>query len=317
MRPEISIIVCTYNAPDLVARCLNSILNQTYKNIEILCVDGMSIDKTRDVVKKYMKRDKRVKLILNKNRLPEGKGNGKWLGFKRAKGKIIGVVDQDNLLQREDLIEKVLEIFKKNKDLIGILGGLKHDLSDERIVRYVSLVGTDSFFAYRSVDFIRNIRKLKSHSNIEIFPMQVDNMTMTGGNCFFYKKSDLEKIEGYEKDIVTVRKLIKSGKSKLMIIPNATKHYAENNLLTLTKKKFFWGKKFQFNNEGEFSYLPSTAKERVAFIKNILFNLTIIPNFYYSSKLFSESKDFISFTFPIFAFLNTLAYGVNFLKTKF
>jgi len=127
MKPEISIIVCTYNGENLIKNCLNSILSQNYKNFEVLCIDGMSSDKTREIIKGYIKKDKRIKLIINDKRLPEGKGYGKWLGYENAKGEIFGIIDQDNVLQDRNLFEKAVGIFKKENKILGILGGLTHD----------------------------------------------------------------------------------------------------------------------------------------------------------------------------------------------
>jgi len=308
---KISILVCTYNGEDLIRDCLDSILNQSYKNFEILCIDGISFDNTLDIIKEYMKKDRRIKLLINKKRLPEGHGNGKWLGFRKARGDIIGIVDQDNVLQENKLFEKAVKGLNNDKKLLGVLGGLKHDIRDDSIVRYISLTGTDSFMAYRAIDFIQNIKK--SQNSIQ---MQTDNMFLTGGNCFFYRKKDLKDIGGYDQDVFGIKKLIESGKNKLMIIGGATKHYAEENFSKLIKKKFHWGGKYFENSGKKFDYFPRTALERNAFLKNIFFNLLFIPNWYYSIRLYNGSRDLVSFLFPYIAFLNTLAYGLNFMKSK-
>jgi len=314
MKPLISIILCTYNGPELVKNCLNSILAQDLKNFEVICMDGMSSDNTQEIIKEYMKKDKRIKLFINKKRLPEGKGFGKWQGFKKAKGKIIGIIDQDNILQRDDLFSEVKKLFEKNKNLAGILGGLRHDLVDETIVRYVSLVGTDSFFAYRSIDFLRNIRDTPKWVDGTL-KLHRDDFYLTGGNCFFYLKKELDEVGGYTQDVIGLRKMVEKGVDKLFIIPNATKHYAEKNLFTLIKKKFKWGKTYHESGD-RFSYLPRTKREFKSFLKNFFFCVLIVPNFIYSIKLYKKSGDRASFLFPIIAFLNTIAYGLGILKTK-
>ncbi len=310
MNPLISIIICTYNGENLIRNCLDSVLNQKFKNFEMICVDGMSRDKTQEIIKNYSKKDKRIKLIINKKQFPEGKGFGKWLGYNKSKGKIVGMIDQDNILQRNDLFESVKKIFEGKKKIIGILGESKHDLSDKKIVRYVSLFGTDSFFAYRSIDFLKNIRKPGKKIILE-----ENNLSITGGNCFFYNKKNLELIGGYSQDIFVVDKLVKKGFNELVIIENSTKHYAESSIFNLIKKKFYWGK--TYHNSGErFDYLPKTKKESFMFFKNLFFCLTIFPNLYYSIKIHDKSKDKISFLFPLIAFLNTIAYAITYLSRK-
>ena len=316
MKPEISIIVCTYNGENLIKNCLNSILSQNYKNFEVLCIDGMSSDKTREIIKGYIKKDKRIKLIINDKRLPEGKGYGKWLGYENAKGEIFGIIDQDNVLQDRNLFEKAVGIFKKENKILGILGGLTHDKKDKPVTRFVALTGGDLFFAYRSIDFLRHIRRFENKDGCEVFKMNINNMPLTGGNCFFYIKKDLKNIGGYDQDVLVIQNLIKKGKNKLIIIKNATKHYTEKNMVRLIKKKFMWGRKYFIKKEEAFNYLPKTKKERRAFIKNLFFCLLIIPNFIYSMRLYAKTKDAIAFLFPITAFFNTIAYGTTYLFHK-
>lgn len=317
MAQKISVAVCTYNGKGLIENCLDSILSQSYRNFEVLCIDGFSSDGTLDIINRYKKQDKRIKLIMNKNRLPEGTGNGKWLGFNKAKGEIFAIIDQDNVLQRKDLFANVVKLMKKEKNIAGILGGLKHDRKDSPVVRYVALTGTDSFFAYRSIDFLRN---LNSGHNKEIgkIKLATDNMLLTGGNCFFYLRKNVKKVGGYTRDVNTIRELIKSGCNNLLIMKDATKHYTENNIINLVKKKFMWGKKYftHKKTEDSFNYLPGTQKEAIAFTKNLIFNLLIIPDIVYAIKLYTSSKDAASFLFPFIAFANTIAYGSNFLIQK-
>ena len=113
-KPAISVIICTYNGKRIIDKCLNSILNQKYPHFEVLCIDGGSKDGTISIIRDYQKKDKRIKLLRNKNKFPEGIGNGKWKGFKRSKGNIIGMIDQDNVLQRTDIFSEIIQIFKKN-----------------------------------------------------------------------------------------------------------------------------------------------------------------------------------------------------------
>tara|TARA_Y100000310_G_C20681611_1_gene816299 strand:+ start:344 stop:1330 length:987 start_codon:yes stop_codon:yes gene_type:complete len=320
-RPKITVIVCTHNSEKLIEKCINSILSQTYKNFEILCVDGFSKDKTIQIIKKYSKTDKRVKLIISNKNFPEGRGSKKWEVCKKTNGKIIGFIDSDNELQDKNFFETLNNIFNDQKNLIGVLGATKHDFKDSSVVRYVSLFGTDSFFAYRSLDFLRNLVNPKKEkindSIVEIFSMRLDNLLLTGGNCFFYLKKDLDKIGGYEQDVLSVRKIVKTGKNNLFVLRNITKHYAEENFFRLVWKKFSWAENFSYRKNSErFDYLPKTNTERKEFIKNLFFNILLFPNLIYSISIYIKSKDSVSFVMPFFAFANTFAYGLNFIKEK-
>lgn len=325
-KPKISVITCTYNAGNFIKSLLASVLYQSEKDIEIIFCDGGSTDETLEIIKSYSSLDKRIKLIHNKNKLPEGFGYGKSQAFNQANAPIVLFIDQDNILQSPNVFKTALEIFRKDKNTLGVLAGLKNDKSDSLVVRYVSLVGTDSFFAYRSIDFLRNLGKVNSqeiitsrinNQDIESVSLSNDHMPLTGGNCFFYRSNSLRKIGGYSQDVLVVKKLLNKRLNKLHIIKNATKHYAESSLYSLIKKKFFWASKFKTQNKERFDYLPKTSLERFTFFRNFLFCLLIFPNFIYSFKISLKSKDLVIFFYPIMAFLNTLAYLTNYIKSKF
>jgi hypothetical protein len=122
------------------------------------------------------------------------------------------------------------------------------------------------------------------------------------------------KIGGYSRDVLVVKGLIKNSKNKLIVVKDATKHYAEKNLFNLAKKKFMWGRKYFVRKDEGFDYLPKTGREVLSFSTNFIFNLLIVPNFVYSLIIYSKSKDFVSFLFPVMAFLNTFVYGLNFIR---
>ena len=321
MKPKISIIIATRNVEKIIGNCLDSVLNQTYKDFEVLCADGFSTDKTVDIIKKYSNKDNRIKLVISDKDFPEGKGSKKWEAYKKAKGEIVGFIDSDNLLQDKNFFKVAAHIFDNERDVVGVLGGNTHDIKDKKTIRYVALFGTDSFFAYRSIDFIRNIKNTEikriNGSEVEIFSIEENNMPLTGGNCFFYLKNDLDIAGGYEQDILSVRNLLRIGKNKIFVFRNATKHYAEKSLFRLAKKKFAWGRNFANRKDRErFDYFPKTRKERKAFMNNAFFNFLIIPNFFYSSMIFLKYKDPVAFLMPFLAFTNTLAYGLSFIKER-
>lgn len=84
--PLVSIILPAYNEEKHVGICLDSLLKQTYKPIEIFIVDDESRDKTAEIVKKYEKKYKNIKLLQQKHSGPGAAWN---LGFKHAKGEIL------------------------------------------------------------------------------------------------------------------------------------------------------------------------------------------------------------------------------------
>lgn len=78
-----SFIVPVYNTENYVGRCLDSILNQTYKNFEVICVDDGSTDNSLAILKSYEEKDSRIKVFSQKNR---GVSAARNLGLEKVGG---------------------------------------------------------------------------------------------------------------------------------------------------------------------------------------------------------------------------------------
>lgn len=84
MRPKVSIIIPVYNAEPYLEECLNSILNQTFKEIEILCIDDCSMDRSIEKIRHMAHSDSRITLIQNERNL--GAGETRNRGIELVKG---------------------------------------------------------------------------------------------------------------------------------------------------------------------------------------------------------------------------------------
>ena len=116
----ISVIVPVYNAEKYMKECLDSLIYQTYKNIEIICIDDGSSDHSLDILKLYQKKDNRVKVFTQKNSGPSVARN---VALDHANGDYISFVDADDFLQLnayQILVECAVQ--KQKWDLI-IFGG--------------------------------------------------------------------------------------------------------------------------------------------------------------------------------------------------
>ncbi len=90
--PKVSVIIPTYNEEGDIEKCLDTLLKQSYKNLEIIIVDDGSTDKTRDIVKKFIKKNNKIALIEGEHK---GPGFSRNLGAGKSKGKILIFVDAD------------------------------------------------------------------------------------------------------------------------------------------------------------------------------------------------------------------------------
>ena len=106
----VSVVVPFYNVEKYIEQCITSIQNQTYSDIEILCIDDCSPDKSIEIVERLAQKDKRIKIIRHdKNK---GLGGARNTGLRNATGKYIFFVDSDDWLERE-CIEKVFRQFER------------------------------------------------------------------------------------------------------------------------------------------------------------------------------------------------------------
>ena len=108
----VSIIVPMYKVEKYLERCLDSLVNQTFQDIEIICVDDGSPDKSGEIAERYAIQDKRIKVIHKKN---AGLGMARITGIEAASGKFIAFVDSDDYLEKtmiQALIDAVYELMQ-------------------------------------------------------------------------------------------------------------------------------------------------------------------------------------------------------------
>jgi len=91
----VSIIMPSYNSDRFIGMAIESVLNQSYENWELLIVDGLSVDKTREIIKKYCAKDYRIKLIDNEN--DEGPSQARSVGILASRGDYIAFLDSDDI----------------------------------------------------------------------------------------------------------------------------------------------------------------------------------------------------------------------------
>lgn len=116
--PLISIIVPVYNIEFFLEKCIKSIINQTYKNIEIILVNDGSTDRSGDICNFYSKYDQRVKVINKKN---GGLSDARNVGIVASSGKFIGFVDGDDWIE-PDMYEVLYDAMQHSDADVAICG---------------------------------------------------------------------------------------------------------------------------------------------------------------------------------------------------
>ena len=110
--PMVSVVIPIYNVENYLIECLDSVINQTFKKIEILCVDDCSADNSLSILKKYQKIDNRIKIFRHKNNL--GLGPARNTGIENSNSPYIVFIDSDDYI-KDDMIEKLFSALNSNK----------------------------------------------------------------------------------------------------------------------------------------------------------------------------------------------------------
>ena len=203
-RPIISIIVPVYNVESYLERCIESILNQSFKEFELILVNDGSTDGCKDICNEYKTKDKRIKVIHKEN---GGLSSARNAGLDIARGKYIGFVDSDDFI---------------NKDMYKILfDTIQANNSDMVICDYYK-VNEDDINKFRNIKCscenieVKNLNKLES----------IDNLFLTGEKFIFawnklYKRelfNDLRYEKGriYEDEYLAHRILYKCNKVSII-----------------------------------------------------------------------------------------------------
>ena len=194
---NISVIIPIYNSEKYLSECLESIINQTFKDIEIICINDGSKDKSKQIIKQYAEKDKRIILINQKNK---GAGPARDKGIEISKGEYISFIDSDDFFHFRTLEIAYTNIKKYNSDVIR--------------------------FQYYQ---FKNKKKLKINEKIESY--NIKNFSMSMGWCCvvwnrLWKASIIKKYKiGFGK--------LKSGEDNIF---NAKNFPFLNNIILLDVK---------------------------------------------------------------------------------
>ena len=111
----ISLIIPVYNVENYLRQCLDSIINQTLKEIEIICINDGSTDSSKQILEEYALKDERIKIINQKNK---GAGAARNSGIDAATGEYIGFVDSDDWVNLDAFEKLYNKITRENVDIV-------------------------------------------------------------------------------------------------------------------------------------------------------------------------------------------------------
>lgn len=206
---KISVIIPIYNVEKYLEKCLKSVINQTYKDLEIICVDDCSPDNSNKIVQEYLKKDSRIKLI--KREKNGGISAARNSGLKITTGEYIYFLDSDDWIDL-DYLEKMVSAIKENN--VDVVLNTKIVKEEER---------------KQNVQFLPNL-----------CPQSLENKFLNTQDCvwklvwnvwaYLWKKSALDKIdakfpEGYINEDMYFQSIVLSSLDKIYVIRNSSYHY--------------------------------------------------------------------------------------------
>lgn len=125
----VSVIVPVYNILDCLERCVDSLLAQTYKKMEILLVDDGSTDGTGTLCDQLAEKDSRIRVFHKEN---GGSSSARNLGILQARGGYLGFVDSDDYVE-PDMYERLLEVLRQHQGLMAQVGRNEIDAQGNRL----------------------------------------------------------------------------------------------------------------------------------------------------------------------------------------
>ena len=221
MRPLISVCIPTFNSEKYIIECLQSVLNQTYTEFEIIISDNDSSDDTLNLIESF--KDERIKIFKNEKNI--GMGNNFNKVCRHASGEYIKLLPSDDTLT-PDSLEKSVEPYIINDDVSLVMTAKSLVNSNSKI-----LIEKVSFFSqgkHKSLDVTNKI--LKSGRN----PLGEPGLAL-------FKKSDFVKVGGFNHNLTLVIdldfwiKILNIGKLYFIDEPLATFRIHQNSF-SLNKK---------------------------------------------------------------------------------
>ena len=190
----VSIIIPAYNSEKFIRRCLDSVVNQIYKNIEIIVVDDASTDNTEKIIKEYAEKDNRIKIVNKEN---GGLSSARNEGLKYVTSDYVGFVDSDDWIEPDTYELALSAVQKNNVDFVswGAKIVLDDDIKEEtpsiasaRNYHNLKLIGyhnvTDSVLTKTTVTVWNKLFKISIiRDNNLTFP----NGLLYEDNEFFFK----------------------------------------------------------------------------------------------------------------------------------
>lgn len=255
----ISIIIPIYNMEKYLQKCLDSVVKQTYKNIEILLIDDGSTDSSSKICLEYVNKDNRIKYFKKEN---GGLSSARNYGLDKCIGKYVGFVDSDDIIHKDMFKILYNNIIKTDADL-SICEVTKFKNNPEFTIQ-------NNYEIYNKVDILKIILQDKKICNYAVNKLYVKELM----------KDIKYPIGKYQEDVGTTYKFINKA-NKIVYTPSKLYgYYSRDNSISKSLNKKFIYDYFEMIEQREINLKEYKIDEylilnRVNVILGIFINLSI------------------------------------------
>lgn len=224
---KISVIIPVYNVENYLSECLDSVLNQTFEDLEVICVNDGSTDSSPEILNDYAKKDSRIKIINQEN---QGLGAARNTGLKYANGKYVWFIDSDDFIEKDCLNALYHNAQSNDSDLVlfnfNFYDEFKNSFADSGV----------------------HLEKIFGNIDFDNFTFVYDEIKIHVMNSYFsawsklFKKEFLDKYhfsfqEGisYEDILFQIKTFLYS--SKMSFLPKNLYNYRITNLSSIMNDK--------------------------------------------------------------------------------
>ncbi len=317
---KVSVIVPCYNTEKYLSKCLDSLVNQTLKEIEIVCVNDGSTDNTLSILRDYESKYKDKIVIIDKPN--EGTWDTRWAGIKKARGEYIGFIDSDDYVSPNFASKLYNAARKTNADLV-VCGYDRIDLDTQKL--YSREMCRDSRSNFNINENPGNLLELngaqwnklfkasilkKSHSDLKTKPLILEDIMF---NQLYYlnaqkivfipdslinymvrensviNTTDLSRLDAVYKSMIEVRNYYKKERKDLLdyVDANAFLHVGISLMYRISKNKDINFRKVLKENtkylKENFPNYISTKYTKLSYVithKGVNFKLWVVKIFY-------------------------------------
>ena len=153
MDVKISVVLPVYNVANYLRKCLDSLVNQTFEDFEVICVNDGSTDSSREILAQYAQKDSRIKIVDKKN---GGLSSARNAGMKVAQGEYYSFIDSDDWID-ETMLEKLYNSMVSLDTDISICAVHQYDETNQKIDDtnpYYTLGYFDESFDNRAFSYV-------------------------------------------------------------------------------------------------------------------------------------------------------------------